>query len=83
MDKELARTILLLVNDVEKYPLLQAYIDNRIETMRSFLENTKDHQKIMEVQGAIAELRRFQTLREQLHASSVFILFIFSLNEKC
>jgi hypothetical protein len=65
MDKELARTILLLVNDVEKYPLLQAYIDNRIETMRSFLENTKDHQKIMEVQGAIAELRRFQTLREQ------------------
>jgi len=65
MEKELARTILLLVNDVEKYPLLQAYIDNRIETMRSFLENTKDHQKIMEVQGAIAELRRFQTLREQ------------------
>jgi len=33
--------------------------------MRNFLENTKDHQKVLEVQGAIAELRRFQTLRDQ------------------
>lgn len=65
MDKQLSKKILPLVNDIEKYPLLQEYIENRIETMRSFLENTKDHQKILEVQGAIAELRRFQTLREQ------------------
>jgi hypothetical protein len=65
MEKTLAKSILPLVNDVEKYPLLQDYIDNRIETMRNFLENTKDHDKIMEVQGAIAELRRFQTLRDQ------------------
>jgi hypothetical protein len=65
MEKTLAKKILPLVNDVEKYPLLQDYIDNRIETMRNFLENTKDHDKIMEVQGAIAELRRFQTLRDQ------------------
>ena len=65
MEKVLAKKILPLVNDVEKYPLLQDYVDNRIETMRNFLENTKDHDKIMEVQGAIAELRRFQTLRDQ------------------
>jgi hypothetical protein len=65
MEKVLAKTILPLVNDVEKYVILQEYIDNRIETMRSFLENTKDHDKILEVQGAIAELRRFQTLRDQ------------------
>ncbi len=65
MDKEIARKILPLVNDVDKYPLLQDYIENRIETMRNFLENTKDHQKVLEVQGAIAELRRFQTLRDQ------------------
>jgi hypothetical protein len=65
MEKVLAKKILPLVNDVEKYPLVQDYIDNRIETMRNFLENTKDHDKIMEVQGAIAELRRFQTLRDQ------------------
>jgi hypothetical protein len=65
MNKETARKILPLVNDVERYPLLQDYIEDRIETMRSFLENTKDHQKVLEVQGAIAELRRFQTLRDQ------------------
>ena len=65
MEKVLAKKILPLVNDVEKYPLLQDYIDNRIETMRNFLENTKDHTKLTEVQGAIAELRRFQTLRDQ------------------
>jgi hypothetical protein len=33
--------------------------------MRGYLENTKGHDKILEIQGAIAELRRFQTLREQ------------------
>jgi hypothetical protein len=65
MEKVLAKKILSLVNDVEKYPLLQDYVDNRIETMRNFLENTKEHEKILEVQGAIAELRRFQTLRDQ------------------
>jgi len=65
MEKVLAKTILPLVNDIEKYVILQEYINNRIETMRSFLENTKDHDKILEVQGAIAELRRFQTLRDQ------------------
>ncbi len=65
MEKVLAKSILPLVNDVEKYPILQSYIENRIETMRSFLENTKEHDKILEVQGAIAELRRFQTLRDQ------------------
>ena len=65
MEKDLARSILPLVNDVDKYLILQEYIDNRIETMRNFLENTKDHDKILEVQGSIAELRRFQTLRDQ------------------
>lgn len=65
MEKQIAKKILPLVNDVDKYPLLQEYIDDRIETMRNFLENTKDHQKVLEVQGAIAELRRFQTLRDQ------------------
>ena len=65
MEKEIAKKILPLVNDVERYPLLQDYIEDRIETMRNFLENTKDHQKVLEVQGAIAELRRFQTLRDQ------------------
>lgn len=65
MEKTLARSILPLVNSQDIYPVLQEYIEDRIETMRSFLENTKDHNKILEIQGSIAELRRFQTLREQ------------------
>ena len=65
MEKTLAKSILPLVNDPEKYSLLQDYIENRIHAMRNFLENTKDPSKLTEVQGAIAELRRFQTLRDQ------------------
>jgi len=65
MEKAVARSLLPLVNDSEKYAIIQTYIENRIDTMRSFLENTKDHAKLMEVQGAVAELRRFQTLRDQ------------------
>tara|TARA_R100001510_G_C7579866_1_gene153262 strand:- start:357 stop:572 length:216 start_codon:yes stop_codon:yes gene_type:complete len=65
MEKALARSIIPLVNDVDHYPLLIQYVEARIEVLRTFLENTKEHEKIMEIQGAIAELRRFQTLRDQ------------------
>ena len=65
MEKELARAIIPLVNDVDHYPLLQKYVEERIEVLRTFLEKTTEHEKIREIQGAIAELRRFQTLRDQ------------------
>lgn len=65
MEKKIAKDILPLVNNTEQYPLLQVFVESRIETLRSYLENTKEHNKILEIQGAIAELRRFQTLREQ------------------
>jgi predicted nuclease of restriction endonuclease-like (RecB) superfamily len=65
MQKKLAKEILPLVNDTDKYPVLQAYVAERIEVMRGYLETTKEQSKILEIQGAIAELRRFQTLREQ------------------
>lgn len=65
MEKILAKAILPLVNNRDNYNILQCYVDARIEAMRSFLENTKDHTKILEIQGSIAELRRFQTLRDQ------------------
>ena len=65
MEKKIAKDILPLVNNTEQYPLLQVFVESRIETLRSYLENTKEHNKILEIQGAIGELRRFQTLREQ------------------
>jgi glutaredoxin-related protein len=30
------------------------------------LETTKDHHHILEIQGAIAELKRFETLRDEV-----------------
>ena len=65
MQKEVAKKLMPLATSPELYPILQLYVEDRIETMRGYLENTKEHTKILEIQGAIAELRRFQTLREQ------------------
>jgi glutaredoxin-related protein len=65
MDKDTARAILPLVNDLERYDLLQSYVRARIEVLRGYLESTKELNKVLEIQGSIAELRRFQTLREQ------------------
>jgi hypothetical protein len=65
MEKQLAKKLMPLATSPELYPLMQMYVEERIETMRGYLENTKDHGKLLEIQGAIAELRRFQTLREQ------------------
>lgn len=65
MDKKLAKEILPLVNDPDHYALLNKYVAGRIETLRGYLEKTPDHAKITAMQGQIAELRTFQTLREQ------------------
>ena len=36
MEKVLAKKLLPLVNDIDKYLILQEYIDNRVETMRNY-----------------------------------------------
>ena len=46
--------------------LLHEYVSVRIAAYHQQLENTKDHQRILEIQGAIAELRRFKTLRDEM-----------------
>jgi hypothetical protein len=66
MDGPLCKTMLPLVNDPELYPTLQDYINYRIEILRGFLEKTHDHYTILGIQGAITELRRFQTLQDQV-----------------
>jgi hypothetical protein len=38
----------------------------RIEQHRNNLEKQKDRDRILEIQGAIAELRRFTTLRDEV-----------------
>lgn len=66
MNKSLARKCLLLVNSTEMYSRLQEIISFKIEEHRSNLEKTKDITRINEIQGAIAELRRLQHLREEV-----------------
>lgn len=66
MDTKLARKSLLLVNNVEAYNILQELIAVKIEEHRTNLENTKEITRINEIQGAIAELRRLQHLREEV-----------------
>jgi len=41
---------------------LPEYAAARIAHHQKLLETAKDHHRILEIQGAIAELRRFETL---------------------
>ena len=65
MDKIFYRSLLPLVNDKAQYSTLQEYAKARIEIMHSLLETAKDHHRILEIQGCIAELKRFETLRDE------------------
>jgi len=65
MDTKTAKALLPLVNDPDRYPLLQIYVDMRIETIRGYLETATEHSKVISMQGEITELRRMRTLREQ------------------
>lgn len=66
MDKAQYRLLLPLVNNKEQMDLLHDYVAARIEGLRDILEKQKDPQRILETQGAIAELHRFKTLRDEV-----------------
>lgn len=66
MDRDTARLLLPLVNEREQLDRLIAYADARIEQHRNNLEKQKDRDRILELQGAIAELRRFASLRDEV-----------------
>ena len=66
MDKQFCKSMLLLVNTPTYMDLLHEYVSVRIAAYHQQLENIKDHQRVLEIQGAIAELRRFKTLRDEM-----------------
>jgi len=66
MDKDTSRALLPLVNDKDTMERLQVYLDYRINRYRDLLEVQKDFDRIKEIQGAMAELRRFKTLRDEV-----------------
>ena len=66
MDKQFYRTLLLLVNDKDTMDRVHAYVDARIEVLRDQLEITQNEDRIPVLQGAIRELRRLKTLRDEV-----------------
>ena len=66
LDKQQYRDLLPLVNDKAIMELLEVYAKARIELRRDQLETSKDLQRISEIQGALAELRRIKTLRDEV-----------------
>lgn len=65
IDQKFYRSLLPLVNDKDMMDRLQTYCDERIDTLRGHLETTKEIDNIRHIQGSIAELRRFKTLRDE------------------
>ena len=65
-NKKKYRELLPLVNDLDKYTILQEYAEHRIETLKNILVTQKDFERILELQGAITELKRFKTLRDEV-----------------
>jgi hypothetical protein len=66
MDKEFYRAMLLFVNNKKHMDLLQEYTLKKIAFLQHQMETVKEHNHILEIQGAIAELRRFRTLRDEV-----------------
>ena len=66
MDQKQYRSLLPLVNDKDQMDRLQEYVNARIQQHRDNLEGQKEYNRILEIQGAIAELKRFKTLRDEV-----------------
>lgn len=66
MDKQFFRGLLPLVNDKDQYASLKYYAKARIKQYHGLLETMKDHSRVLEIQGAIAELKRIETLRDEV-----------------
>tara|TARA_R100000935_G_scaffold54117_1_gene82598 strand:- start:729 stop:944 length:216 start_codon:yes stop_codon:yes gene_type:complete len=70
MDKEFYRAMLAFVNDKKQMSLLLEYTLAKIDVLHQQLETTKDHSRVLEIQGSIQELRRFRTLRDEVLAGA-------------
>ena len=55
-----------MVNTKETFSLLKSYADARIEQHLIQLSIETDMDKIKRIQGAVAELRRISTLRDEI-----------------
>jgi hypothetical protein len=66
MDNEFFISLLPLVNDKLQFQSVQNYANGRIDILLRQLSTERDMNNVVRMQGAIAELRRFDTLREEV-----------------
>jgi hypothetical protein len=65
---EIAKKLLPLVNVKRTVDLMELYADMRIAEAHKLMEQSDDLRVIQMAQGAIKELRRFKTLRDEVQA---------------
>lgn len=66
MTPEIAKKLLPLVNTKRTVDLMEVYADARIAEAHKIMEQSDDLRVIQMAQGAIKELRRFKTLRDEV-----------------
>ena len=66
MIKEVARKLLKLVNVKSNIDLLELYMNHRVAVLHKQMEQARDLDELRQTQGAIKELRRLSTLRDEV-----------------
>lgn len=66
MDRKTAHTMIDVANDKGLCDMLQAYAEHRISILNKTLQLADDTVSVYRTQGAIAELRRFETIRQEI-----------------
>ena len=66
MNREDYRELVWMVNQKDFMDLLIKYANLRIEGARSELETAPDMNMVQKLQGRIAELKRFHTVRDEV-----------------
>tara|TARA_A100001388_G_scaffold225558_1_gene176656 strand:+ start:127 stop:351 length:225 start_codon:yes stop_codon:yes gene_type:complete len=67
---DVARKLVSFVNVKKNMDSLEIYMESRIEDMHKVLEQTEDVREMHMAQGAIRELKRLKTLRDEVLASN-------------
>lgn len=68
MIKEVAKQLLPIVNVKKNTDALEVYMNHRIDELHKLLEQHEDIYNINKAQGAIQEVRRLKTLRDEVLA---------------
>jgi len=71
MTPEIAKKLLPLVNVKRNLDALEMYMESRITDMHRNMEQGDDMKAVYQAQGAIQELRRLRTLRDEVISKAV------------